>query len=132
VKIIIKNLQKKIPVYPTRIKKAILKVLSKEGKRKSIEITVCFVSDAGIRELNKKYLHRDGPTDVLVFDLGASADIIVSAQTAIRNAEIFKTTLQGELNLYVTHGLLHLLGYDDCTPKQRKLMRKKELEYVNT
>jgi probable rRNA maturation factor len=150
VKITIKNFQKKIPVNPERIRKVILKVLSKEGARVSGEITICFVDDRRIQELNLKYRHKNVPTDVLAFNLSPRqnlwrgdvlssnksgsiyADIIVSAQTAIRNSEIFKTVLFYELDLYVIHGILHLLGYNDRSPKQKQLMRQKEKEYVNT
>ena len=138
-KIIIKNFQKKVPICPKRIKKAILKVFSQEALEKTGEITICFVTDKKIRELNLRYLGKNQPTDVLTFDNTSPldnahmcADIIISTDTAMRNARIFKTTPVDELNLYAVHGALHLLGYDDHTPKQRKLMRQKEEEYVHT
>jgi probable rRNA maturation factor len=139
VKIIIKNFQKKIPVSPKRIKRAILKVFSQEGLKKSGEITICFVNDKKIRELNLKYLRKNKATDVLAFDMSVPldkgrmfADIIISADTAMRNAAIFKSTPSEELKLYAVHGTLHLLGYDDRTRRQRELMRKKEEYYVDT
>lgn len=86
-----------------------------------------------------KYLDRNAPTDVLAFDLSlakkpdqALADIIISTQTACRNAEIFKTTPLFEARLYAIHAVLHLLGYGDRTPRQRQLIRKKEKIYANT
>jgi len=137
-KIIIKNLQKKIPIYPTRIKKSILKALKNEGVSKG-EITVSFVSDLQIAKLNSKYLKFNNPTDVLAFNLAFDfkkndilADIIVSAETAMRNSKIYKTTPSYELNLYSVHGVLHILGYDDHSPAKRMLMRKKEASYVNS
>ena len=136
VQITIKSFQKKIPVYPKRIKKTILKILSKEGLKKSGAITVCFVNERKIKKLNLKYHNKNAPTDVLTFDLSDKknllADIVVSTNAAIQNAKSFKTTPFYELNLYVIHGILHLLGYDDCTQKQRQLMHRKEREYVNT
>lgn len=138
-KVIIKNFQKKIPINPKRIKKTILKVLSSEGKGKPGEITVCLVNDKKIKELNLKYLHINRPTDVLVFDLAKPrdtgrifADIIISADTAKRNAAYFKTSPLDEVNLYAAHGVLHALGYNDVTAKERALMHKKEKAYVNT
>jgi len=84
--------------------------------------------------LNLKYLGKNQPTDVLSFDSSGAerkcADIIISTQTAIRNAKAFKTTPLFELNLYLVHGLLHILGYDDKTHQQRKLIRRKEKQYV--
>ena len=136
-KIIIKNFQNKIPVRPKRIKELVLKVLSCEGTKKSGEITVSFISDKRIRALNLKYLHRDEPTDVLAFDLSQGpgtliADIVLSCDTAVRNARIYNTTPLYELKLYLTHGVLHLLGFDDISPKGARLMRAKEEKYVHT
>lgn len=138
VKIFIRNLQKKIPVYPAGIKKSIFKALVNEGVKKG-EITVSFVNDKQIARLNSKYLKISSPTDVLSFNLALGltkpdailADIIVSAETAMRNSKIYKTTPSYELNLYSVHGLLHILGYDDHSRMKRITMRKKESSYVN-
>jgi len=120
-KITIRNLQKKLPIYPARIKKPILKALKNEGVNRG-EITVSLVSDKLIAGLNAKYLKENSPTDVLSFDLTASpglkarglfGDIIVSVDTALRNSRIYKTSPYHELELYALHGCLHLLGYDD-------------------
>jgi probable rRNA maturation factor len=72
----------------------------------------------------------------MAFDLSAEknkicADIIISCDTAVKNARIFKTSPQRELKLYVVHGILHILGYDDHTPSQKALMRKKEYVYTS-
>jgi probable rRNA maturation factor len=137
VKITIKNLQKKIPIYPARIKKSILKAFNTEGPKKTGEITVSIVNDKEIRKLNLKYLSKNSATDVLAFDISNRyrpgsilADIIVSADTASKNARLYKTTPFSEILLYCVHGALHILGYDDHTPKEIKLMRKKETLYV--
>ena len=132
--IIITNLQKKISISPGRIKKAVLNAILKEGVKKSGEITVCFVTDVLIKKLNLKYLRHSGPTDVISFDISDDskefmADIVVSADTAIRNALIYNTTPKQEILLYAIHGILHLIGYDDSNPKQRMIMRKKESLY---
>ena len=55
---------------------------------------------------------------------------MISAQEALNQAINFKTTVDYELSLYVVHGLLHILGFNDQTPSQIKLMRKKESQYV--
>ncbi|MDD2928022.1 MAG: rRNA maturation RNase YbeY [Candidatus Omnitrophica bacterium] len=137
-KITIKNLQKKVPIYPARIKKSILRALEQEDPKKEGEITVSFVSDKLISKLNFKYLKKKQPTDVLAFNLADKADskkiladIVVSADTALRNARIYKTSAADELNLYSIHGLLHLLGYTDHTLKNKSLMQKKESKYVH-
>jgi len=60
------------------------------------------------------------------------ADIVVSVETAIRNANVFHTSPLYEANLYAIHGVLHILGYDDGSLKQQKLMSSKERKYVYT
>jgi probable rRNA maturation factor len=133
VKISIKNFQNKIPIRPRMVTKVILNTLSQEGVKKSGELTICFVNDTKIKELNWRYLKRKEPTDVIAFDIGNPgdenrifADIIVSSDRAVANAKIFHTNAFYELYLYLIHGLLHILGYNDKTPRQRQLMQKKE------
>ncbi len=130
VKVIIKNLQNKVLLNPQRIKKAVLRALSLQGVSKPGEICILFVNNRQIREFNLIYSGRDCPTDVLSFETSASkreilADIVVSTDAAVRNAKIFKTSPSYETYLYVIHGVLHLLGYDDKTAKQRNRMQKK-------
>jgi probable rRNA maturation factor len=130
VKITIKNLQKKIPIRPKGITQAVLKVFSLEGTRRRGEITVIFVNDKLIRKINLKFLKRNSATDVIAFDISDNkkqflADIVISTDTAVRNARIFKTWVYHELYLYVIHGVLHILGYDDKSPRQRKIMQRK-------
>ena len=132
-KIAVRNLQKKIPINPKRITKTVLKILSQEGIKKSGEITVCFVNDTKIKELNLRYLGKNNPTDVIAFDIAEPkrpdkifADIIISTDRAIDDARIYKTSPLYELYLYVIHGMLHLLGYDDKSKKDRLIMHKKE------
>ena len=60
------------------------------------------------------------------------ADIIISTDTVIRNSKIFKTKILDELNRYCVHGVLHLLGYNDHTLKERLAMRDKEDIYVHS
>ncbi len=102
-------------------------VLRLEKIRKCGEITVSLMSDRKIRELNTMYLGRYCPTDVISFDISREkkeliADIAVSTDTAARNAKKYRTSPSFEIYLYVIHGLLHVLGYDDVTRKKRKKM----------
>jgi len=132
VKITVKNLQKKIPISPKRIKEAILESLPSQDIKRSGEITVCFVNDKKIRELNLKFHGRNVSTDVLAFDIssppvnrGIFADIVVSAETAIYNAGVYHTSPSYEACLYVIHGVLHLLGYRDSNIKERESMQSR-------
>ncbi|TAM42123.1 rRNA maturation RNase YbeY [bacterium] len=137
-KININNLQKKITVKPGKIKELILNILKGEKIKGSGYINICFVEDPLIKKFNAKFLKNDSSTDVLAFDLNDAkigkvllADIMISTDTALNNAREFNTRPEDELMLYITHGVLHILGYDDRDKAQKKQMRKKELEYVN-
>jgi len=85
-----------------------------------------------IKKLNKKYLKKITPTDVIAFPLGDNLDpgylgeVVVSVQKAVESSASFKHSWQTELLLYLIHGVLHLVGYDDKTIKNSKLMNKKQ------
>ena len=101
---------------------------------------MAFVTDRTIRSLNRRFLRRDHVTDVLAFDYspvpvraGAisrrrtlEGEIIISTETARRQSRIFSKTFEQELTLYIVHGVLHLLGYDDHRPADIKRMRARE------
>jgi probable rRNA maturation factor len=125
--IAVRNLQKKVPVSPKGIQRATRRLFFLEGKKIPGEITFLLVDDRLIREFNLLYLGRDCPTDVIAFDNG---DILISTQTALRNARVFKATPQSEVYRYIIHGLLHLLGYDDDNRKNSCRMREKEEYYL--
>ncbi len=96
-------------------------------------VSLAVVDDPTIHELNRRFLRHDYPTDVLSFLLERSpgfleGEVIVSADTAQARAAEFGWTPADELLLYLVHGTLHLLGYDDHTPADRKRMRAKERE----
>lgn len=135
-KITIKNLQNKLPIRPRKIKNLIRKVIKGEGVKKSGWINICFVDNPLIKKFNAKFLKTNSATDVLAFNLGEGgkpilADIMISTDTAIKQARNFKTTPDYELLLYVVHGILHILGFGDRTKTQIKMMREKENEYVD-
>jgi len=99
--------------------------LQHEGRSPAAKVNIVFISDAEIKKINKKFHHSDTSTDVLAFDLGDELDIVISTDTAVKNAKIFHTSTKYELCLYAIHGLLHFLGYDDKTEKQRSVMHKR-------
>jgi probable rRNA maturation factor len=138
VNIYLYNLQNILSVPAPKIKKLIRKVLAGEKINKSGWINICFVDDRQIKKHNTRFLNHRSSTDVLAFNLTDKnergiilADIMISTQTALRQARIFNTTAQHELFLYITHGILHILGYKDKGALEVKLMRKKENQYVN-
>jgi probable rRNA maturation factor len=94
---------------------------------------IVLVDDAAIAKLNAQYHAVPGPTDVLSFDYGEGwGELIISVECAIRQAKRFRTTPMRELVLYVIHGILHLHGYDDQTPKDRRRMRAAERRLMSS
>ena len=95
------------------------------------EISVAVVDDPTIHQLNRQYLDHDYATDVLSFILERGQDslegeVVVSAEIAASRAAEFGWTTAEELLLYVIHGTLHLVGYDDGTSDERAKMRARE------
>jgi probable rRNA maturation factor len=136
VHIAVKNYQESIPIDQALVRRIVFAVISKETP-KNADITVCFITDEVMKDLNSRYHSSDEPTDVLSFNLSGpgkkflKGDIAISADTALVNASLYKTSPRYELCLYVVHGLLHLCGYDDEGEEDAKVMRRKELKYLD-
>jgi len=100
------------------------------------EISLAFVDNATIHQLNKRYLGHDEPTDVLSFPLSEpgmkrlAGELVIGAEVARTHAERRGHDVEAELALYVVHGLLHLCGHDDKTPDHSRLMRERERHYL--
>jgi probable rRNA maturation factor len=78
-------------------------------------------------QLHRRFLNEAGPTDVITFQHG---EIVISAETARRQARAFRTSLEHELRLYIVHGLLHLRGYDDKAPAGAAEMKRLQEKLV--
>jgi probable rRNA maturation factor len=107
-------------------------LLHREGRGASVELSVLFCDDRVIQALNQQYRGLDRPTDVLSFgqsseEVGAQpgepgmplpellGDVVISLETAERQAEAQGHALSQEVEWLLLHGTLHLLGYDDAT-----------------
>jgi len=111
------------------------------------ELSVTFVDDKTIRQINKEYRDKDRATDVISFALeemgedevpivGADiprilGDIIISMDTAKVQAEEFGHSMDRELGFLALHGFLHLLGYDHMNPEDEKVMFTKQKEILD-
>ena len=119
-----------------RLRQAVRAIL-RDAQVRSAEVSLAVVSDQQIQQLNRRYLQHDYPTDVLSFRLDDGTDpvslegeVVVSWDTACRTAERIGWRSHDELLLYVIHGCLHLVGYQDHTSAERKQMRAREAEYL--
>ncbi|CAN5783714.1 rRNA maturation RNase YbeY [soil metagenome] len=118
------------PREMTRRARAMLRSI----KRTSSELSIAFVDDQQIHELNKVYRHKDKATDVLAFAQGEGefsalhpellGDVIVSIPTTVRQARAAARPALDELTMLVAHGLLHLCGWDHETAAKDRAMRK--------
>jgi probable rRNA maturation factor len=128
--------QEIVPVDRGRMRQAARAVLEGEGVA-DWEISLAFVDNATIHNLNKRYLDHDEPTDVLSFPLsepGArrlAGELVIGAEVALAQARERGHDVQAELALYVIHGLLHLCGHDDKTDKRAARMRERERHYLH-
>jgi probable rRNA maturation factor len=128
------NQQNALRIDAARLKKAARAVLRDAGITGG-SLSIAVVDDLAIRELNKKYLAHDYATDVLSFALARNGsrlegEVIASAETAARVAGRFGWAPGDELLLYVIHGTLHLVGYDDRTAKARARMQAAQRRYL--
>ena len=109
------------------------------------ELSILLTNDAFIHELNLEHRGKDKPTDVLSFpqnefksplvlrpggDLSVLGDVIVSLDTAQRQADSRRRPLAVEVRFLLAHGLLHLLGYDHLEPEEKKLMTRETKKLV--
>lgn len=108
-------------------------VLRAEG-RPDAALSVTLVDDEAMAELHERYSKVPGPTDVLAFPLGDEllGEVVVSTDTAAREAKERGLTLLRETLLYVTHGTLHLLGYDDHRAADRRVMHARQEELLES
>ena len=118
----------------SRLREAVLQVLISNSVSQA-NIGVAIVSDEAIHRFNCQYLQHDYPTDVLSFPLSAAGDplegeIAVSLDTAATQAASYGWNTADELLLYVIHGTLHLVGYDDKSETSAAEMRECETKIL--
>jgi probable rRNA maturation factor len=99
------------------------------------QISLAMVDDREIHRVNRQFLNHDYPTDVISFDTTESeefleGEIVVSIDTARRVAEEHGWNPNHELLLYIVHGMLHIIGLRDKSPKDIRAMREAERFYM--
>jgi probable rRNA maturation factor len=87
------------------------------------KVSIYLVNNRTIKSLNKKFLKKNGFTDVISFKYSKnSGELIISLEECMKNAEIYSHTLEEEVLYVIIHGILHLKGYRDYNEKERKEM----------
>lgn len=143
VHVIITNSQNKIRI-PTGIRmlirRACTAVLRMEEFSHDAEISVTFVDNEQIKELNAQYRDKNIETDVLSFPMGENGtydtnldtgakilgDVVISIEKAMEQADLYGHSLEREVGYLTVHSVLHLLGYDHMEPLEKVRMREKE------
>lgn len=136
----IQNQQKKTKIHQGRLRRAAERTLKagKENRRRSVNVLV--TDDRKIAELHWRYMKIQGPTDVMAFgmcegkritgDSQLLGDVVVSVDTAKRMAKRLGLPIHQEIERYVVHGILHLLGYRDDTQAKARVMHRKQEEIL--
>jgi rRNA maturation RNase YbeY len=103
------------------------------------DVDVLVVDDAEIAGMNARFLGVDSPTDVLAFPLEVVAaggtllgQVVISAETAQRQARRLRVPVALEMDLLATHAILHLVGYDDRDPLEAEVMHRRERQILET
>lgn len=136
-KIRIANRQKRTKIDSRRIRGNVIRLLRLIGCAEK-EISISFVDDETIRLLNRQYLRLDKPTNVLSFSLeegecgkvnpGLLGDVVISVDTALRDAKQGGFTLEEEILFLIIHGLLHLTGYEHVGTSRANALKMKKRE----
>lgn len=125
----IANLQCHYDIKKSKIRDVVKEVLNRE--KKDAKLSIALVDDNEIKRLNKRFLGSNEITDVIAFPLndeggGVNGEIVISVERALYVANRIKSNVEGEIILYIIHGILHLLGYNDSDEKDAKIMHRKE------
>ena len=127
-------------IFSSRVQKATLLRIAKKTLRAehaSGSVTIYITDNAEIRKLNRQFHGTNAPTDVLSFPFRRGGvtpplhgDIVISYEQARAQARAVGWRIRDELELLTVHGILHLLGYDDQTPRARARMWKKQCKIL--
>ena len=111
-----------------------LKMVAGSEIRSIGDINIIFCSDNYILDVNLRYLGHDYFTDIITFDYcegkKLSGDMFISVDSVRENALEYGVEFDDELHRVMVHGLLHLIGYDDHTPEEERLIHEKEDYYL--
>ncbi len=136
-KTLIENRQRSVKLDLRRIRHTVREAAKHLGCPER-EVSLLFVDNAAISEINRQYLNRPGPTNVISFsqtegDFGhitplLLGDIVISAERAVSDAQAGNLDVNDEIDFLVIHGLLHLLGYNHEGSDEREAMQMREME----
>lgn len=130
--LVLRNRQRVRPVNTRLLRQITLHLLRAEFGAEDFEVCVHLVAAPEMARLNWEFLHHEGSTDIITFDQSEGAagrlagELFICLDDAVKQAREFRTSWQVELARYVIHGLLHLRGFDDQEPADRRVMKREE------
>ena len=134
------NRQRTLALTALPVRRLVTHVLAQEGKTCD-EVSIYFVNTPTICRLHADYFNDPSPTDCISFPLDEAdddegfpyrvlGDVFVCPETAVKYAQSRSLDPYHEVTLYIVHGLLHLMGYDDMNPICRRRMRRAEKRHL--
>ena len=133
-KVSIASPQELVKLDRPRLREIVRQVMAEEDI-KDYELSLAFVDNPTIHGINKRFLEHDEPTDVITFPYSSGkvlvGELVIGVEVALEQARVGGHEVDAELALYVIHGLLHLVGYDDKDAHDRKQMRVRERYHLN-
>mgnify|MGYP002627277414 CR=1 FL=1 len=137
--VLISDEQKIINIDIDLVKEIAIEIMNSEGSPENSQLSMVFCDDEAIKELNNEYRGKNEPTDVLSFpielenfipEIRMLGDIVISTETASRQAKEYNHSVLTEIVILLIHGLLHLHGYDHIKEEDCKKMRAREAEIL--
>jgi probable rRNA maturation factor len=136
----VRNLQRRRPVHLRLLRDITQAMLAQQRPDAPYDLGIYLISAARMARLNEQFLKHSGSTDVITFSYAEaglqrrtsslSGEIFISIDDAAQQARAFGTSWQAEVVRYLVHGLLHLEGYDDLAPVDRRLMKRIENRWM--
>lgn len=132
------NHQQDVKISPEAVSAIVKEVLNKENK-KCDEVAIHFVETSKICELHSEFFNDPSPTDCISFPIDEAGcagycvlgEVFVCPKTAIEYASLHNIPVYQEITLYIVHGLLHLLGYDDIGDREPEMRNAEKLHMKN-
>ena len=126
----VRNQQRRYPVASREVHKAAELLLIELLQIKAFDLSVLFVNETRMAQLNQTHLQHEGPTDIITFDYCTGTllhgELVICPAIASEHARKYRASLGRELARYVIHGVLHLQGFDDKTISGRHKMKHEE------
>lgn len=139
-RVLLSNRQRRLSLDSAALRSLAARVLDGESSDPRAMVAIVILRDAAMAELNLRHRGQQGPTDVLTFPTDATGwppeeppllgEVAVSIDRAIDEGRKRNLPAEQEVRRLIVHGLLHLLGYDHATARQRARMRRRENAYL--